>query len=228
MLFLIFLILNSSRWLKYLLQREIERIADAIINNKLKGLNVNNTSSTTSNDLETIWIKIYLDDKGDQLLKLLKSKLKHHFTKEVNFKIKQSTQKLRFYTNMKDQIPKLMKSDVVYHFNCPCYNDSYIGKTERNYTQDQKKHAFSDEGSAIYNHIKNCSHYSHIENLLCFNNNSFDKALFSINSVQSNTKILDSAIDWNILFIKEARLIKQKMLKLNNGLKASKELKLFN
>ena len=138
MLLPIFLILNSSRWLKYLLQREIERIADAIISNKLKGLNVNNTNSTTSNDLETIWIKIYLDDKGDQLLKLLKTKLKHHFTKEVNFKIKHSTQKLRFYTNMKYQIPKLMKFDVVYHFNCPCYNDSYIRKTERNYTQDEK------------------------------------------------------------------------------------------
>ena len=57
---------------------------------------------------------------------------------------------------------------------------------------------------------------------------SFDKALFRINSVQSNTKIIDSAFDWNILLIKEALLIKQKMPKLNNGLKASKELKLFN
>ena len=41
-------------------------------------------------------------------------------------------------------------------------------------------------------------------------------------------KIIDSVLDWNILLIKEALLIKQKMPKLNNGLKASKELKLFN
>ena len=72
------------------------------------------------------------------------------------------------------------------------------------------------------------TYYSYFENLFRFNNDSFDKALLSINSVQSNTKIIDSALDWNILLIKEALLIKQKMPKLNNGLKASKELKLFN
>ena len=90
-----------------------------------------------------------------------------------------------------------------------------------------RKHACSDEGSAIYDHIKNCSYYSYIENQFRFNNDSFDKALFSINSVQSNTKIIDSSLDWNILLIKEALLIKQKIQKLNSELKASKELKLF-
>ena len=92
-----------------------------------------NIKNTTNNDLETIWIKIlYFGDKGDQLLKSLKTKLKHYFTEEVKFRIIQSTQKLSFYTNMKDEIPKLMKSYVVYQFNCPGCNDSYIGKTERN------------------------------------------------------------------------------------------------
>ena len=84
----------------------LERIADAIINNNLKGLNVNNIKNTTSKDLETIWVKIpYLSDKGDQILKSLKTKLKHHFTKDVKFRITQSTQKLSFYTNMKYEIP---------------------------------------------------------------------------------------------------------------------------
>ena len=49
-----------------------------------------------------------------------------------------------------------------------------------------------------------------------------------MNSPQSNTKIVDPAIDWNIFLTKEALLIKQKMPKLKNGLKASKELKIFN
>ena len=41
-----------------------------------------NITNTTNNDLETIWIKIpYLADKGHQLSKSLKAKLKHHFTK---------------------------------------------------------------------------------------------------------------------------------------------------
>ena len=81
----------------------------------------------------------------------------------------------------------------------------------------------SDEGSAIYDHMMNCSYYSYIENQFRVNNDSFDKALFSFNSVQSKTKIIHSALDWNILLIKEALLIKQKMPKLNNPLKASKE-----
>ena len=129
---------------------------------------------------------------------------------------------------MKDQIPKLMKSCVVYQLNCPGCNDSYIVKTERNLCTRTEEHACSDEGSTIYNHIKNCSYYSYIENQFRFNNDSFDNALLSINSVQSNTKIIDFALDWNILLIKEALFIKQKMLKLNNSLKASKELKRFD
>ena len=95
-----------------------KRIGDDIINKKLKGLNVNNIKNTANNDFETIWIKIpYLSGKGDQLLKSLKTKLKHHLTTEVKFRIIHYTQKLSFYTNMKDQIPKLMKSYVVYQFD---------------------------------------------------------------------------------------------------------------
>ena len=61
---------------------------------------MNNVKNTTNNDFEAIWIKMpYLGDKGDQLLKSLKTKLKHHFTKEVKFRVIQSTQKLSVYTN---------------------------------------------------------------------------------------------------------------------------------
>ena len=96
-----------------------------------------------------------------------------------------------------------MKSYVVYQFNCPHCNDSYIGKTERNLCTRTEEHNSSDKESAIYDYINNCGYYSYIENLFRFNNYSFDKALFSINSVQSNTKVLDSAHDCNILLIKE-------------------------
>ena len=51
-----------------------------------------NIKNTTNNDLETIWMKIpNLGNKGDQLLKSLKAKLKHHFTKEAKSKIIQFT-----------------------------------------------------------------------------------------------------------------------------------------
>ena len=99
-----------------------------------------------------------------------------------------------------------------------------LAKTGRNLWIRTEEHACSDKTSTI----SNCSYYSYTENLFRFNNDSFNKALFSINSVQSNTKVIDSAHDWNILLIKETLLIKQKMPKSNNGLKVSKDLKLFN
>ena len=102
-----------------------KRTAYAITDNKFEGLNMNNIKNTTKSDFETIWIKIqYLGDDRDQLLKSLKTKLKHHFTKELKFRIIQSTPKLSFYSNMKDQIRKLKKSYAVNQFNCPGCNDS--------------------------------------------------------------------------------------------------------
>ena len=99
-------------------------------------------TNAANNDFETIWTKIpYLGDKGDQLLKPLRTKLKHYFTKEVKFRIIQSTQKLRFYTNMKDQIPRSMKFYVFCQLNCSGCNDSYIGKTERNFCTRTEEHA---------------------------------------------------------------------------------------
>ena len=52
---------------------------------------------------------------------------------------------------MKDQILLLMKSYVVYQFNCPCCYDSYIGKSEHNLCTRTEEHACSDKGNANEN-----------------------------------------------------------------------------
>ena len=79
------------------LQREIAGIKD------LKNRKCHKPKDVTDNDFQTIWIKISLfGDKGDQLLKSLKTKLKHIFTQDVKFRIRRSTQKASFYTIMKD------------------------------------------------------------------------------------------------------------------------------
>ena len=93
---------------------------------------------------------------------------------------------------MKDQRPNLMKSYVVCQFNCPGCNDSYIGKIECSLCTRIEEHGCSYKESVIYDHVNNCKDYGYIENLFCFNKDSFDKALLSINSVQSNTKVIDS------------------------------------
>ena len=134
-----------------------KRVRQAIVKNKLKRLNlVNNINNIENNtDIEIIWINIpYLGNTGDQLLQTLKRKLKRHFINDVKFKVIQSTQKFSFYTNMKNKISKLMKSYVVYQFNCPGCNKHYIGKTERNLCTRTEEHASTDKDSAIYNHFR--------------------------------------------------------------------------
>ena len=67
-----------------------------------------------------------------------------------------------------------------------------------------------------------------IKILYCIGNKSFDAYTYDINSIQENTNIIDLAKNWNTLLIKEALYIKLKKPVLNNNLKASKELQLFN
>ena len=55
----------------------------------------------------------------------------------------------------------------------------------------------------------------------------FDKKMYSIATVKENISIIDRARRWDIVLFKEALHIKEKNPTLNNGLKASKELKLF-
>ena len=50
----------------------------------------------------------------------------------------------------------------------------------------------------------------------------------SSNSIPENINIIDSVTNWNTSLIKEVLHIKLKKSVLNSGLKASKELQLFN
>ena len=75
-----------------------------------------------------------------------------------------------------------MKSYVVYQFNWPGCNDSYIGKANLNLCIRVEEHACSDKESAICNHINNWSYYGYIQNKICFNNDSFDHYFVSIQS----------------------------------------------
>ena len=59
---------------------------------------------------------------------------------------------------------------------------------------------------------------------MCIENKSFGMYTYSINLIQENANIIDSATNWSTLMIKEALHIKLKKPALNSGLKESKEL----
>ena len=58
-------------------------------------------------------------------------------------------------------------------------------------------------------------------------NDEFDLRSSRVNLVQINTRIIDPHKNWNVLLFKEAIKIKEIKPTLNTGLKAPKELQLF-
>ena len=57
--------------------------------------------------------------------------------------------------NVKDPIPKFLKSFVVYKFVCPDCNACYIGETTRHSSTRIKEHLETDKKSHIFAHLVN-------------------------------------------------------------------------
>ena len=150
----------------------------------------------------------------------------------VTFIVTYNTTKLSFYTNTKVPTDKLAHSYIVYKFCCPGCSKSSIGKTERTFFERINEHAFKDKNSVVYNHINNCDGLKYLVDLLNIDQvqterDKFDEKILSVTTVKENISIIDRARRWDILLFKEALHIKEKNSTLNNGLKASKELKPF-
>ena len=126
---------------------------------------------------------------------------------------------------MKDRIPTLSKSYVVYEFTCPGCSASYIGLTKRTLYQRTKEHA-SREESAIRAHLDNCLNCEHLFSLNNLLLNDVVPDDFRLNLVRNNVKAIGNA-DKYTKEVKEAFFIKEKKPLLNNGIKASKEFQLF-
>ena len=103
---------------------------------------------------------------------------------------------------------------------------------ERTFFERINENVFKDKNSVVYNHVSNFDGVKYLVDLLNIDqvqteHDKFDKKIYSVTTVKENTSIIDRARQWDILLFKEALHIKEKNPTLNNGLKASKELKLF-
>ena len=194
--------------------------------------------SKDKNEPVTIWLSIpYIGKKTSQLIRSFKRKLRRHL-KNLNtqFRIREKTTKLCFYTNNKDKARLLNKSHVAYKFICPGCQSSYIGITDRTLLTRTREHAVTDKESAIYKHLRTCEHLAFIHNLVNLPdtlNNITTLTIsgnneYAISVVQNNTTLLDYDDNWNLLLYKEAFHIKRQSSSLNNGLKSSRELCLFS
>ncbi len=162
----------------------------------------------------------YIGTKGEQLLRGLKRKLLRCLNVNVLIRTRITTTKLDMLTNAKDKVPKQNKSNVVYKFTCPKCNINYIGKTDRRLLERVKEQAYKDKESAVNKHLNSCYHTTYLDA-------KSNKEL--IEFVLTNTKIIDVLFKkLEFTTLQEALHIKRRKPMLNNGLKASRELQLFN
>jgi hypothetical protein len=169
----------------------------------------------------------YIGKYGETLAKRCSNKIKRLACKPVKFKIHWQSKRLGFFTSTKDPTPKEFRSSLVYKFICPGCHDSYIGKTDRNLLTRIKEHSKGE--SEIFHHITNCNNFKHIIDLFSLPDSNCDQTSVELHEIiLSNTKIIDTANHWAILLFKEAFAIKKHQSNLNHGLKASKDLILFN
>ena len=92
-----------------------------------------------------------------------------------------------------------------------------------------------DKNIVVYNHINNCNGGAVVKYLVDLLNidqvqtdrEKFDNKICSVSTAKESINITDKATRWGILLFNEGLHIKEENPSLNNGLKASKELKLF-
>ena len=87
--------------------------------------------------------------------------------------------------NVKDTVPRSLRSNVVYKFNCAEYNSAYVGETSRHLSTRVREHLYTDKNSNIFKHLKSSDKCKKACNDSCFT-------------------ILDSASTYHQLKIKEA------------------------
>ena len=128
--------------------------------------------------------------------------------------------KLFFFTNMKDKLSKLNKSNVIYQFSCRGCESSYIGNTEQTFLQITKEHV-THAYSAIKRHLDN---YSNVKHLFPFTIWYWLTQEITLNLVLHNTRIIYE-ITGTFYCLKKH--IKVKCPISNNGVKASREMQLW-
>ena len=112
-------------------------------------------------------------------------------------------------------------SFVAYDFSWSGCGANYIGKIERTLYDRTVEHAWTDNYSAVYKHLNDCTGVQHLFDIASLhsshftssaptqNSDKFDLRTARINLVQDNTELTDRHRNCNILLLKEALKIKE-------------------
>ena len=61
---------------------------------------------------------------------------------------------LLLWNEVKDSVPRELRSRVIYKFTCACCNACYIGETGRHFSTRVREHLSSDKSSHIFKHLQ--------------------------------------------------------------------------
>ena len=142
---------------------------------------------------------------------------------KVHFVCRYSVTKILFFTNMKDKLSKLSKSNVVYQFSCPGCESSYIGKTERTLFERTKEHVIRAD-SAIKGHFDNCLNVKHLFSINNLILNDVNKHEFRLNPVRQNTRIIDESNTGTFYCLRKHIILKRNV---QFWIMVSREMQLF-
>ena len=132
-------------------------------------------------------------------------------------------------------LPKIkfqhIKSNLVNSIRCPGCGDEYVGKTDRCVITRMSEHATRAD-QPMFQHLVHCEKF--LETLSLYKLPDIDTGANIVDllahistAVYDHWKILDTNKNWVQLWFLESFYIKQLKPKVNDGLKASKELLLF-
>ena len=149
----------------------------------LDGKYVTRPITIDPNPPNIIYFKLpYLGKSSTQL----KSKLSSICSKyNIKSKVRLAFVSFKLNNMLSAKDKHVLKSHVVYRFDCGACNDSYVGYTTRHYTTRIREHLFTDKKSHVYKHIHN--------NQLC-----------QSSSNESNFSLIDAANTEYQLRIREA------------------------
>ena len=82
--------------------------------------------------------------------------------------------------SIKDAIPKLLKSFVVYKFECPGYNAYYIGETTPHLSTRIEEHLEKGKRSHISKHLNENHNCKSLSTLACFQIIDFASSKFRL------------------------------------------------
>ena len=153
--------LNRNQFPEHL----INKVIKAYLNRVNNSTTPCKDSDTTSDGICTLYFKLpylVLSNFAQRKLRTLTKR----YCRNLNIKLVFSSFKIKNLMNVKDTVPRSLRSNVVYKFKCAKCNSAYVGETSRHLFTHE--HLCTDKNSSIFKHLNSSDKCKKACNDSCF------------------------------------------------------------